>query len=177
MLESPSCSRAVILLEIVGLSWALAVSGVHVAQEKKDIFLETLVAFFYNIYNKWGDVVTPLIEIPWITSFSRGFPVLDTQCLRKTDNITWLLRHLCVTHWKVSVPRCTNKWSTPNKRDNHRGRRTSISIKKSTYTTTTIFPRSDICQKRSHSAEPSPPHEGAQNMGMMAASSNFNSSD
>ena len=77
----------------------------------------------------------------------------------------------------VTMPRCTNKWSTPNKDWWHLGKRTPFSMVKKTNTAATIFLRTDYDEQGSYSARVWRPHQGPQNVGMMAASSNFNSSD
>jgi hypothetical protein len=51
------------------------------------------------------------------------------------------------------MPRCTNKWSTPNKRNRHSGRTGSISITKHAQTDSMKCMRSDNSKNRSPSAD------------------------
>jgi hypothetical protein len=67
--------------------------------------------------------------------------------------------HLCVTYGKVTMPRCTNKWGTPNRRDRRSGRTGSISITKHAQMDTQKCVRSDNGENRSCSAEGSHPPE------------------
>ena len=81
-----------------------------------------------------------------------------------------------MTKWEVrpvTMPRCTNKWSTHNKRWWDHGKRTTNLIPKSTEYTTTFSFRSDSFEEGSHSVLASHPDQGRQNVGITSASSNF----
>ena len=79
---------------------------------------------------------------------------------------------------QITMPRCTNKWSTPNKGWWHIGKKTMISIiirrdSSTADSSTTISPRYDLDRLESYSACTVPLHLPLQGMGILLASSNF----
>ena len=126
-------------------------------------------------FNFWlSHLITYHIYLPVVT------PILSNETWCDRNKKKW--KNHIVTHWNRddarTMPRCTNKWSTPNKAWSHHGKTASLSIAKGMYAATTLSIPSVSGTQWSQSAHGSRPHLPRKNVRKHSASDTlFNSSD
>ena len=107
-----------------------------------------------GMFNFWlSHLITYHIYLPVVT------PILSNETWCDSNKKKW--KNDIVTHWNCddgTMPRCTNKWSTPNKAWSHHGKTASPLRTKGFHVASTSSLRSDCDTQGSHSVHQQHPH-------------------